>query len=63
MGISRTPGLIKRGAVWHIEKIFRGTCIRESSSTGDVAKAPEELAAGIDPLRDSLMVNRRAGST
>jgi hypothetical protein len=53
MGISRTPGLIKRGAVWHIQKIFRGTCIRESSSTCDVAKAPEELAAGIEEIRSA----------
>jgi len=41
MGNHRTTGLTKRGGVWHIDKVFRGTRIRESTATGDVAKAQE----------------------
>src|SRR5215471_15243948 len=51
MGTHRTAGLTKRGAVWHIDKMFRGTRIRESTSTGDVTKAQEQLARRIEELR------------
>lgn len=51
MGNRRSSGLIKRGGVWHIDKVFRGTRIRESTSTGDLAKAQEQLAKRIDQIR------------
>jgi hypothetical protein len=44
----RTTGLTKRGGVWHIDKLFRGTRIRESASTGDLAKAKEQLTWRLD---------------
>jgi len=34
MGNQSTTGLAKRGGTWHIDKMFRGTRIRESTSTG-----------------------------
>lgn len=47
----RTTGLTKRGRVWHIDKLFRGTRIRESTSTGDLAKAKEQLTWRLDQIR------------
>jgi integrase len=51
MGSHRTTGLIKRGAIWHIDKLFRGTRIRESTSTSDLAEAREQLAWRIAQIR------------
>ena len=34
MGNQSTTDLAKRGGTWHIDKMFRGTRIRESTSTG-----------------------------
>src|SRR5262245_24370405 len=48
---SRTPGLIKRGGVWHIDKLFRGTRICESTGTGEIVEAQEYLARRIDQIR------------
>jgi hypothetical protein len=39
MGTRRTPGLFKRGRVWHTGKLFRGTRIRESTATGRLDEA------------------------
>src|ERR1700730_14021774 len=47
----RTTGLTKRGGIWHIDKLFRGTRIRESTSTGDLAKAKEQLTWRLDQIR------------
>ncbi len=43
MGNHRPTRLTKRGGIWHIDKVFGGTRIRESTSTGDLAKAQELL--------------------
>ncbi len=51
MAQRRTPGLIKRGGVWHIDKIVRGTRIRESTGTGDLAEAEKFLACKTEELR------------
>jgi integrase len=51
MGNQRTRGLTKRGEVWHIDKLFRGTRIRESTATSDLAKAKEQLVWRIDQIR------------
>lgn len=50
MGNYRPTDLTKRGGIWHIDKLFRGTRIRESTSTGDLAKAQELLAKRIDQI-------------
>jgi integrase len=63
MGNRRPSGLIKRGGVWHIDKVFRGTSIRESTSTGDLAKAQEQLARRIDQLRNASIYGLRLDRT
>jgi integrase len=51
MGTQKMSGLTKRGGIWHIDKVFRGTRIRESSGTGEIVKAQELLARRIDEIR------------
>lgn len=51
MGNQASSGLTKRGGVWHIDKVFRGVRIRESTGTGDLDQAEEQLAARIDAIR------------
>lgn len=59
MGNRRPTGLTKRGGIWHIDKVFRGTRIRESTSTGDLAKAQELLARRIDQIRNTTLFGLR----
>jgi len=63
MGNRRPSGLIKRNGVWHIDKVFRGTRIRESTSTGELAKAQEQLARRIDQLRNANVYGLRLDRT
>jgi integrase len=51
MGTPRMSGLTKRGGIWHIDKMFRGTRIRESTGTGEIIKAQEHLARRIEEIR------------
>jgi integrase len=59
----RTSGLSKRGGVWHIDKQFRGTRIRESTGTGDYGKAQELLAKRIDEIRETRLYGLRPDHT
>ena len=43
MGNQKMPGLTMRGGVWHIDKVFRGVRICESTGTSSFAKAQEHL--------------------
>ena len=52
MGNRRTPGLIERGGLWHIDKRVRGTRICESTGTGDRLEAEDYLAKRIAELRE-----------
>jgi integrase len=63
MGHQRTSGLSKRGGVWHIDKQFGGTRIRESTGTGDFGKAQELLAKRIDEIRQARLYGVRAEHT
>lgn len=63
MGNQRTSGLTKRGGVWHIDKVFRGTRIRESTATSGVAKAQEQLARRIDQIRTATLYGLRLDHT
>ena len=63
MGNQRTSGLTKRGGVWHVDKVFRGTRIRESTATGDFAKAQEHLAKRIDQVRTAKVFGLRLDRT
>jgi integrase len=63
MGHKRMTGLIKRGAIWHIDKMFRGTRVRESTSTGSLVKAQEHLAKRIDEIRCAKVYGLRPDRT
>jgi integrase len=63
MGNQRPSGLTKRGGVWHIDKLFRGTRIRESTTTGNLAKAQEQLAKRIDQIRTAQLYGLRPERT
>jgi integrase len=63
MGNQRTTGLTKRGGIWHIDKLFRGTRIRESTSTSDLAQAQEQLARRIDQIRTARVYGVRLDRT
>ena len=63
MGNRKSSGLIKRGGIWHIDKLFRGTRIRESTSTSDLAKAQEQLAKRIDQIRTVSVYGLRPDRT
>ena len=52
MGKQRTPGLIERGGLWHIDKMFRGARICESTGTSNLRQAEEYLAKRIVELRE-----------
>jgi integrase len=54
MGNQRTPGLIERGGLWHIDKMFRGAPICESAGTSNFAQAERYLAKRIAQLRETM---------
>lgn len=53
MGRKRTSGLIKRGAVWHIEKQVLGHRLRESTGTELLNEAECYLARRIEEIRQA----------
>lgn len=59
MGNRRTPGLIERGGLWHVDKMFRGTRLRESTGTSDRKQAEEYLAKRIGELRETRLFGTR----
>ncbi len=59
----RTPGLTKRGAYWHINKIVRGTRIYESTGTGDLAEAERHLNRRINEVLEQAIYGRQKERT
>ena len=59
MGRKRTAGLILRGGIWHIDKQLRGTRIRESTSTSELAEAEAYLAKRAEELRQAAVYGVR----
>jgi integrase len=55
MGNQRTPGLIERGGLWHIDKMLRGARICESTGTSNLAQAERYLAKRIAELRETMV--------
>jgi integrase len=55
MGNHRPSGLTNRGGVWHIDKLYRGIRICESTGTSDVAQAQEHLAKRIVQIREAQL--------
>ena len=53
MGRKRTPGLTKRGGVWHIDKQIRGRRICESSGTRLLSEAEAYLARRTEEIRQA----------
>jgi len=49
----RSPGLFKRGNVWHIHKTVRGRLICETTGTSDVGEAERYLARRLEQIRES----------
>jgi hypothetical protein len=59
MGNQKMSGLTKRGGVWHVDKVFGGTRICESTETSDFLKAQEYLAHRIDQIRNARVFGVR----
>lgn len=59
MGRRKTPGLVKRGGVWHIDKMFRGTRICESTGTSEIVEALELLVRRIEEIRAARVYGSR----
>lgn len=63
MGTQRTPGLTKRGGVWHVDKQFRGERIRGSTGTSDLAEAQAYLAKCMTERREAKLFGLRPART
>ena len=63
MGRRRTPGLIKRGKVWHLEKQVLGSRIRESTGAELLSEAEEFLARQIEEVRQAKVYGVRPKRT
>src|SRR5689334_8240658 len=63
MGNRKTSGLTKRGGVWHIDKVFRGIRICESTGTDVLEKAEEQLAHRMMTIRDAQLYGLRTERT
>ena len=63
MGNQKMSGLTQRGGIWHIDKVFRGTRIRESTGTGEIKKAQELLAQRIEEIRKAKVFGTRLDRT
>jgi integrase len=59
MGRKRMPGLYKRYGVFQIDKVFRGTRIRESTGTSDFAEAEAHLVRRIEQIRQAQVFGVR----
>ena len=49
----RTPGLVKRGEAWHIDKWVRGRRLCESTGTSERGEAERYLARRLEQLRQA----------
>ena len=64
MGRKKSPGLVKRGGVWHIEKRVQGYGrIRESCRTSSLQQAEEYLAHRLDLVRQQVLFGVRPTRT
>lgn len=63
MGQKRTPGLITRNGVWHIEKRVRGRRVRESCGTGDRLEAEQYLTRRLEEIRQAKVYGVRPPRT
>ncbi|MEW8276522.1 MAG: hypothetical protein AB2733_20810, partial [Candidatus Thiodiazotropha taylori] len=59
MGRKKTPGLIKRAGIWHVDKQIGGQRIRQSTGSGQLAEAELFLAKLIDETRQATIYGVR----
>lgn len=63
MGRKITPGLRKRGDVWHIEKTIQGVRLFESTGESDLEKAEQYLAKRVEEIRQEKVYGVRKKRT
>jgi len=63
MGRKRTPGLIKRNGIWHIDKIIKGQRIRESTEEKDLEAAERRFQRRIEEIRIQQSTDERPSIT
>lgn len=63
MGRKRTPGLVKRGGIWHIDKHVRGKRLCESTGTSDLSEAEAYLARRVNEIREAKVFGVRPTRT
>lgn len=59
MGNKRSPGLIKRGSIWHINKRIYGRRISESTRSSSLAEAECYLLHRLDEIRQATVYGVR----
>ncbi|MGH8644576.1 MAG: tyrosine-type recombinase/integrase [Gammaproteobacteria bacterium] len=59
----RTPGLVKRGEIWHVDKWVRGRRLCESTGTSDRAEAEKYLARKLEEIRQAEIYGVRPRRT
>ncbi len=59
MGRKRTPGLVKKGDVWHIDKRIEGQRVCKSTGTAELVEAERFLAKEIENLRQAKIYGVR----
>lgn len=63
MGRKKTPGLVKRKGIWHIDKRINGERICQSTGTDKLAEAERFLARLIEILRQARIYGMRPERT
>lgn len=63
MGRKATPGLYKRGGVWHIDKIILGKRVCESTGTDDLEEAERRLSEIVRQRREQKLYGTRPRRT
>lgn len=59
MGRKVSPGLVKRGGLWHVQKRVLGHRLRESTGTDSLVEAERYLNRRIEELRDATIYGIR----
>ena len=63
MGRKKAAGLYFRNGVWHIDKVFRGVRVCESTGQSDLEKAQEHLTRRLEEARQALVFGVRPQRT
>lgn len=59
----KTPGLTRRGGIWHINKVIKEKRLYESTGTNDLEEAERYLAQRITEFRGMLIYGERKSYT